>query len=140
MTAVLIGLLAGAMLLIAVAVVPFWRSLPPDEFRRWFFAHSRRIGRMMIPLGGSTALLSIAALVASGSGARRWSFGAALAATAIGAITLLVNEPANERFAATNDLTDTETVALLQRWVTFHWIRVALGIAGLACAVEAVSR
>ena len=140
MTAVLIGLLAGAMLLIAVAVVPFWRSLPPAEFRRWFFAHSRRIGRMMIPLGGSTALLSIAALVASGSGARYWSIGAALAAIAIGAITLLVNEPANERFAATNDLTDTETVALLQRWVTFHWIRVALGIAGLACAVEAVSR
>jgi hypothetical protein len=32
-TAVLDGLLAGAMVLVRVLLVPFWRGVPPAEFR-----------------------------------------------------------------------------------------------------------
>src|SRR5437870_1934362 len=46
-SAFLLGLLAGSMLLIALAVAPFWQSLPPAEFRAWFAAHAFRIGRLM---------------------------------------------------------------------------------------------
>jgi hypothetical protein len=43
LTAVLVGLLAGAMVLIEVVLVPFWRGLPPAEFRAWFAARSSAI-------------------------------------------------------------------------------------------------
>ena len=36
LSAVLTGALAGAMVLIEVVLVPFWRRVPPAEFRAWF--------------------------------------------------------------------------------------------------------
>jgi len=47
----LTGLFVGAMLLIAVSLVPYWRSLPAAAFRAWFVANSFRIGKVMVPLG-----------------------------------------------------------------------------------------
>ena len=108
-SAFLLGLLAGAMLLIALAVAPFWQSLPPAEFRAWFAANAFRIGRLMIPLGAAAA------------------------------ITLAVNEPANQRFAAPGALGDAETQALLARWVAWHWVRVALGVGGFLAALRALT-
>src|SRR5437899_2477688 len=63
-SAFLLGLLAGAMLLIALAVAPFWQSLPPAEFRAWFAANAFRIGRLMVPLGAAAALAAVAAALA----------------------------------------------------------------------------
>ncbi len=39
----LAGLLAGGMLFIEVVLLPFWRGMPPADFRRWFAAHADRI-------------------------------------------------------------------------------------------------
>src|SRR5207244_2241495 len=108
-SAFLLGLLAGAMLLIALAVAPFWQSLPPAEFRAWFAANAFRVGRLMIPLGAAAA------------------------------ITLAVNEPANQRFAAPGALGDAETRTLLARWVAWHWVRVALGVGGFLAALRALT-
>jgi hypothetical protein len=137
-SAFLLGLLAGAMLLIALAVAPFWQSLPPAEFRAWFAANAFRIGRLMIPLGAASALAAVVAALL-GRGLPTWPshLRAAACALGIGAITLAVNEPANERFA-TGVLTDPETRTLLARWVAWHWVRVALGIGGFAAALHAL--
>ena len=40
---ILLGLFAGAMLLIGYAFVGYWQSLDPREFLNWFAAHSHRI-------------------------------------------------------------------------------------------------
>src|SRR3989442_11370139 len=98
--AFLLGLLAGAMLLIALAVAPFWQSQPPAEFRAWFAANAFRIGRLMIPLGAAAALAAVvAALAAPGLSTRRSHLPAAAGALGAAAITLAVHEPAHERFA-----------------------------------------
>ena len=132
-SAFLLGLLAGAMLLIALAVAPFWQSLPPAEFRAWFAANAFRIGRLMIPLGAA------AALAARGLPTRRSHLRAAACALGVAAITLAVNEPANQRFAAPGALGDAETRALLARWVAWHWVRVALGVGGFLAALRALT-
>ena len=136
----LVGILTGAMLLIAVALVPFWRSLPPAEFRAWFAAHAFRIARLMVPLGAGSM---VAALGALGAGRRTpdrgWLALAAGGAVGIVVVTLVVNEPANERFAAATGLSDAETVVLLGRWSTWHWARVVLGGASFYAAVRAVA-
>ena len=139
-SAVLLGLLTGAMLLIACALVPFWQSVPPAEFRAWFAANSGRLGRVMIPLGIASALASVGSVVTGGSSAARgWRLGSAAAALGVGAITMLVNEPANRRFAAPDALGDAETTALLGRWAAWHWGRVALGLAGFYSALRALT-
>ena len=136
LAAFLLGLFAGAMLLIALAFVPFWRTLPPGEFRAWFAAHAARIGWLMIPLGGASALVTVATLIAVPE-RRGWLALATAATLAVVVITALVNEPANRLFAA-GALTDEETAALLYRWAVWHSVRVALGLTAFTAALQAM--
>src|SRR5215510_8102349 len=95
-TALIIGLLAGAMLFIGVALVPFWQGLQPAEFRAWFALHSGRIGALMIPLGIAAVIASLAALIRDRTGPNPLSHLMAFAgALAVGIVTVAINEPAN---------------------------------------------
>ena len=51
LTCLVLGLLAGAMLVIGVSLVSFWESLSSSDFQAWFASYSHLIGRLMIPLG-----------------------------------------------------------------------------------------
>jgi hypothetical protein len=131
----MVGMLAGAMLVIKLVLVPFWRGVPPRQFRTWFGAHSPRIRAVMVPLGaaGVGTAAATAAVEATTEGARETAAVAAFAAAGIVAITLRVNEPANEKFEQI-DFDDAETTALLERWARWHDLRVALGLLGTAAA------
>ena len=141
LTAVLAGLLAGGMLLIRVVLVPFWRSVPPSEFRRWFGAYSGHIRRLMLPLGPASAVAATASAItqtATADGDRVSSVTAAATAVGVVAITVSVNEPTNARFVE-DGLSDDETAALLRRWARWHDVRVALGLIGALAAARAAS-
>ncbi len=139
-SALLLGLLSGAMLLIAVSFVPFWRGLAPAEFRNWFSANSSSIGTLMFPLGTSSAIASVAAwMFAQGKASGRWRLLAMLGALGVVLITLFINEPANRLFAEPGVLNDTDTTALLSRWIAWHWTRLLLGIGAFYAAVTAIA-
>jgi hypothetical protein len=136
---VFLGLLAGAMLLVGVVLVPFWRALPPAEFRAWFAANAFRIGAVMFPLGGGAALAAVATVILGRrEPSRAWLVVAATGALGVLTVTALVNEPANERFAVPSALGDHETQVLLGRWAMFHWVRLGFGLAGFYAAVRAL--
>jgi hypothetical protein len=138
-SALLLGLLSGAMLLIAVSIVPFWRGLAPAEFRTWFSANSASIGALMFPLGMSSAVASITAwMFAVGKAARRWHLYAMLGTLGVVLVTLAINEPANRLFAEPGALNDEDTSALLTRWIVWHWIRLLLGMGAFYAAVCAL--
>src|SRR5262249_19703500 len=63
-----LGLLAGGMLVIGVAFGSFWKSLSPSAFHPWFASYSHLIGRLMIPLGAGSIAATMAALVVCWSG------------------------------------------------------------------------
>jgi MFS family permease len=120
-----LGLLAGGMLVIGVAFVAFWKSLSPSDFQAWFASHSHLIGRLMIPLGAGSVAATVVTLVACWSGPptrRRW-----LLIAALSAIGVMVTYPIF--FAGTNEafvrggLSEAAVRSLLDRWVTWHWIR-----------------
>ena len=120
-----------------VVLVPFWRGLPPEEFRAWFAAHAPRIASLMIPLGGATTLIAVgAAMRADGVDERL----PVVAAVGVAAVTLAVNEPANRRFMQKDALTDQETQDLLARWIRWHNVRVLLGLFGFVVAIRAARR
>ena len=130
------------MLLIRVVLVPFWRGLPPAEFRTWFREHWPRQRGLMAPLSAGGALASAGAAATRVAARDAGPAPAALAAAAgagVVAVTLAVNEPANHRFAG-GALDDDETTALLARWRRWHDVRVALGLVGAAAAALALVR
>src|SRR5262245_25264196 len=95
-TALIIGLLAGAMLFIVVALVPFWQGLRPAEFRAWYVLRAVRIGALMIALGIAAVIASLAALVRDRTGPHPLSHLMAFAgALAVGIVAVAINEPAN---------------------------------------------
>jgi hypothetical protein len=134
-----LGLLAGAMLLIAAAIVPFWSSLEPSEFARWFRDHSPLLARIMLPLGAGATLLSLltAALVRPRSSLafRWWALVAALA-VAVAAVYPLYFVAANAALAG-GSLSPDEVALELQRWRTWHWVRTVAGTLAFLAALRA---
>ncbi len=140
LSTVLAGLLTGGMILIDVVLLPFWRGVPPEQFRTWFAGHSDRIRTVMIPLGAGAAAANAASAVvqmAKGPRAGAASMAAAAAAAGVVAITITVNEPMNHRLTA-GQLTDAETATLLERWARWHRLRVALGVLATLCSASAL--
>jgi Domain of unknown function (DUF1772) len=135
-TAGISGILAGAMLVIKIVLVPFWRDAPPREFRAWFGQHSARIRGLMVPLGAAGLGVSgaTAALEARRKGAPGPAAVAAGASAGVVAITLSVNEPANAKFEQA-DFDDEQTAELLRKWSRWHDVRVSLGLIATAAAV-----
>ena len=138
---VLLGLLAGAMLLIGVAVVPYWRSLEPLEFSQWFAANSAFIGRLMVPLGTlATSSIIVAAVVARAKRAAGWPWLVVAAGFAafIAAIYPLYYAEANAALGA-QSLPSDAVVAELGRWQFWHWCRGAAGLLAFVCALAGAS-
>ena len=137
-----LGLLAGGMLVIGVAFVSFWKSLSPSDFQTWFASYSHLIGRLMIPLGAASIAVTVAALVACWSGPATRRGGLLIAA--LSAIGVMVTYPVF--FAGTNEsfvrggLSDSAMRSLLDRWATWHWIRTVLGTVGFIAALRALQR
>jgi Domain of unknown function (DUF1772) len=140
LSAALICLLAGAMLFLRVVLLPYWRDIPPSEFRAWFVRHSGRIRGLMLPLGVASAAASVVATAARlvDRGDARASSVAAAGAVGVVGVTVAVNEPANRKFAS-DQLPDEETTALLARWARWHDVRVGLGLVACAAAVRALA-
>jgi hypothetical protein len=137
----LLGLLTGAMLLIGVALVPYWGSLEPLEFSQWFAAHSSLVGRLMVPLG-SLATVSVV-VAASLARARRlpswrWLAVAAVSALLIASIYPLYYTSANAALGS-GTLAPAEVTAELARWRFWHWLRTAAGAVAFVAAIRACS-
>ena|SRR5262245_54529924 len=137
-----LGLLAGGMLVIGVSLVSFWKTLSPGDFQAWFASHSHLIGRLMIPLGVGGVAVTVAAVVACWRGpatCRRW-----LLIAAVSVVGVMVTYPIF--FAATNEaferggLSDSAVRALRDRWATWHWFRTGLGTFSFFAALRALQR
>jgi hypothetical protein len=136
----LLGLLAGAMLLIGVAFVGYWRSLDAPAFLDWFAAHADRIGALMIPLGAAATLATLAAAGATwsaGGRARTWSLAAAALAVAVVVVYFAAHAPRNAAFAA-RETPPPHVATELTAWARWHWIRVILGVAAFSAQLLVV--
>jgi zinc transporter ZupT len=140
LTCLVLGLLAGGMLVIGVSLVSFWKSLSPSDFQTWFASHAHLVARLMIPLGVGGTAVTVAAVVAcwrASRTARRWLLVAAVSAMGVMVTYPLFFEAANEAFGR-GGLSDSATRSLLDRWVTWHWFRTGLGAFGFFAALRAL--
>ena len=136
----LLGLFAGAMLVIGVSFVGYWQSLEPSTFLNWFATNADRIGGLMLPLGAAAtlaALGSAAVTWSSGGRTRRWSAASAVLAVSILVVYFVVHAPRNAAF--TSGRMPPERVAgELAVWARWHWVRVLLGVAAFWTQLAAI--
>jgi hypothetical protein len=133
-----LGLLAGGMLVIGVSLVSFWKNLSPSDFQAWFASHAHLVGRLMIPLGVGGIAVTVAAVVACWRGSapgRRWLLIAAVSVMGVMVTYPLFFASTNEAFAR-GGLSDAAARALLDRWAAWHWIRTGLGALGFVAALR----
>jgi hypothetical protein len=137
-----LGLLAGAMVLIGGAIVPYWMSLDPGAFAAWFAANSRFLAAVMVPLGALATLLAFVVALAGwrARSAARVHFGVAFALAAVVALIYLVEHASLNARIESGTLAADEIVAARQSWRTWHWARTGAGVLGFLAALVGLGR
>lgn len=137
-----LGLFAGGMLTEGCVLVPYWRSLKPEDFFEWYAANGRRLQGFFGPLTSVTALLALAAGLLSLWEGHPGGWLAVLAAAvslAVVATFLLYFQKANASFASAS-LRAEDVAAQLARWAKWHWWRTGLSFVALASAMMSLWR
>ena len=139
-SAAALAIFLGAMLTEGFVLVPFWRSLTPNEFFAWYEANDRRLLAFFSPLTSAAALLAIAAalvaLMAGHPGGLPAAVAAALAVSVVAMFPLYFKR-ANAGFADRSIGAD-RLAAELERWARWHWARTAISGAALVAAFWAI--
>jgi hypothetical protein len=142
LTVATLGIYAGAMLTEGFVLVPYWRSLPPQQFFDWYAAYDDRLFAFFGTLTIVMAALAIATAVVSilERAPGRW-FSVIAAALAVAAVLMfpLYFQRANASFSAAT-LPPSELPAELLRWQRWHVVRVVLSVLALLAAVLSVRR
>ena len=140
LSAVALGVSAGAMLAEGGVLVPWWRSLPPETFLSWYAANASRLFDFFAPLETTSAVLP--AVAAAAYRYQRGSSGRYFAGSAVLALAVLGLFPIY--FQQVNASFEARTIALdrvaeeLARWAWWHRLRTGIGIAAFGVAMLGV--
>jgi hypothetical protein len=139
-----LGLLAGALLAEDRLLLPYWRTLPADEFYALHPTFGPRLYRFFAPL---TTVAPLAAVLAAVQAVLLPYAHAVLVPAAIGAGVLASSliaiyfgyfKAANEAFARRAVGAD-DLPAALTRWAAWHRLRVVLCLAAFGLSLLAIA-
>lgn len=133
------GIFTGAMLTIGLTLGAFWKSIPPADFLDWFSANEFLIVRSIAVAAVPTAAGVLGSLWFGPGSARLWWGLAVVALLLLGAITAIFHLPINAAFAARSVPLD-QVAATIDRWLSLHAIRIALGLLATVSGVIAITR
>ena len=137
--ALLLGLLGGALLLLALAFVPYWQSLDPLEFTQWFGANLHFIADAMMPIGVSATgitLLATGLAVWNRLPTLRWLVAASVITLCMFATFPIYFSGVNAALAE-GAMSAAEASQQLAQWQGVHWFRTVAAIAACFCAISA---
>jgi Domain of unknown function (DUF1772) len=124
-----LGLFSGSLMLEGFVLVPFWRTLTPNEFFALHHQFGPRLFRYFAPLTTVAVALPLAAAVSRRNDPHslyRW-IAAALGLAVLAAFPLFFKR-ANDAFA-NRTVTDGELPSALHRWAQVHGARTMTAIA-----------
>ena len=132
------GALIGAMILIALVMVPFWQSSEPQAFLDWFTAYSPSIGDLMLPLGFGVLFLAVVTFFLSKENKvlRGLTIVFILVTIVYYPIYYL---PTNASFSE-QTINAAEIGSELSTWLSLHWQRIFFSGAALVTSILAVTR
>ena len=133
MTAILVtsGLFNGGLVLVAAAVVPTFRALPPGAYVQVHQLLDKYIERYMPALAGLTMLAALA-LMWRQPGARAALGAGVLLTASVSVISHFGNRPLNKIVQSWRPEDPPSGIAELQRrWSRLHLVRTAAGVLAL---------
>jgi len=136
------GLFAGAMLLIALAIVPYWQSLDPQVFHNWFLLHAHHLGDAMVPLLMASVSLSAVTFALAfrlKRKSRLLSAGAFFSLMAILVIYMIANRPVNSVLLNGESLSAITIRNSLAAWRFWHWVRVLFGVVSFGFSIATLT-
>jgi uncharacterized membrane protein len=134
MATVFLGLYAGSLLTEAMILVPYWRSMPAEDFFRLHSNLGPRLFRFFAPLTVIAVISTVlVGILNSVQGKYFWVVAAVLAAGAL-LIFFIYFKKANKSFAD-HRLSTNQLPLELKRWAVWHWIRTIVVILAFATSV-----
>ncbi|MDY8135980.1 hypothetical protein [Aquimarina sp. 2201CG5-10] len=138
LTIALNGAFIGAMILIALVLVPFWRTSESQVFLDWFTTYSGSIDSLMFPLGPGVMVLAILAFFLSKENRVLWVFTIILIFANI-LYYLIYFLPTNTSFKE-QTIAINEVSGELTIWLRYHWQRIFFALGALITSIMAVFR
>lgn len=142
-TALILGLSAGAMWAEAVVLVNYWQAISPADFLLWYHAHHAILVAYYSPLQITATLFAIALPVVLRGANSRWNPTAvATAGFALAVIVLffVFFKSANAAFLADAADLPARIPEMLQTWSNWQWFRTALGVIAAGFGILAVHK
>lgn len=138
-TSVVCGIFAGAQLLEARVLVPFWRQLPATDFFRLHHAMGPSLFRFFAPLTVAAAVLPVLLLVADlYTGQLHWPVIVAVFCNTVVVLMFpLFFSQANAEFS-NGSFADELLEEKLDRWAAAHRIRTTLAVLAAVCVAYPV--
>lgn len=139
--ALFLGLLAGALSLEGLVLVPYWRCLSSRSFADLHERFAPRLFKFFAPLTTSATSIAMASGIASGwtsgrESAEWFTIASAVLAASLLAFYRLYFHAANERLPVLAEAGDGHALAAeLLRWQRVHLARTAVCIAAFALAI-----
>lgn len=121
-----LGLFSGAMLLIAVAIMPYWKSLNGESYRASFQAIGPYFGSVMVPLMLVAIVLSAIATFSRNDSISRTVVTFCLVALIV-PLYLVFSAPINAELLGNSPLSEPLIIQLRGQWFFWHWTRTLLG-------------
>ncbi len=137
----LLGLFVGALLAEGALFVPYWRTLPAEQFFALHKTYGPRLYRFFAPLTIAATMSAVVSVVACAlaNDPGRWpAFVAGVLSASMVVLYFLYFKRANASFAAAA-LSADELSTELARWATWHWVRVVIGVAAFGAALIGVT-
>ncbi len=130
---------ATANLVLAVAVLPFWKTLEPDAFLDWFSRYANRFGLISAPLGILGVIFTSWALVNAWDADARWLWllSVAMLVASLAVLPLYfvkTNTKFYKRAIPTDEIPDE-----VQSWSRWHWSRTVTPVAAVGLSVWATA-
>lgn len=136
-TLALLGLLAGALWAEGALLVPYWKTLKPDEFYRLHPEYAPRLFRFFAPITALAPALALASacLAWYNQAEARWlSSLTALLATSLVFIYFLYFKKTNLAFSRAA-IAPVDLPGELNRWHNWHRLRVVICILAFVCSI-----
>ena len=134
----LLGILAGAMLVVGVSIVPYWMGLDPQMFVQTFGPHAARLNSLLLPL----TIIAIVTTVITAGGMwitrapqRGWFVAAAALSLVAGLLHPLYFMKANEALMAAT-LAPDRIAEFLSSWRNWQWLRVGTCFGALIASIH----
>ena len=138
LTVALNGAFIGAMILIALVLVPFWKTSEPQAFLDWFTVYGGKIGSIMIPLGPGVLILAIIALILNKGNRLLWILTVVFTLANILYFPIYYL-PTNSSFAE-QTIPINEISAELSIWLKYHWQRTLFAIGAFMTSILAIRK